>query len=43
MVEEVTDCILEAGYTKQFPSVTLSDKNDMISTVSTYHLFLKVF
>ena len=36
------DCIIEAGYTRQLSSVTLSKRNGVVSTVTTYHLFLKV-
>lgn len=43
MGEEVLDSILEAGFTKPISSVTLLEKNDIVSTITTYHLFLKVY
>ena len=42
MGEEVLDCISEAGFTKPLSSVSLSEKKDIVSTITTYHLFIKV-
>ena len=42
MEEEVIDWILEAGYTRSLSSVTQAEKNAIVSTITTYHLFLKV-
>ena len=30
------------GFTKAIPSIQLSDKTDVVSTLVTYHLFIKV-
>ena len=39
--EEVIDLVTEAGYTKSLSSVELSDRNNLISTITTYHIFIK--
>ena len=36
------DCILETGYTRPLSSVLLSEKNELLATITTYHLFVKV-
>ena len=43
MKEEVLDCISDAGFTRPLSSVTFSEKNDIVLTITTYHLFLKVY
>ena len=40
--DDVLDCVLEVGFTKPFPLVQLSDREDLLSTITTYHLFIKV-
>ena len=39
--EEVIDLVTEAGYTKSLSSVELNDRNNLISTITTYHVFIK--
>ena len=42
MEENVLDCITEDGFTKPLSALTLAEKSDIVSTITTYHLFVKV-
>lgn len=42
MEETVLDCITEAGFTKPLSALTLAERNDVVLTITTYHLFVKV-
>ena len=37
MGEEVLDCISEAGFTKPLSSVSLSEKKDIVSTITPFY------
>lgn len=36
------DTLVEVRFTKAIPSIQLSDKTNVVSTILTYHLFIKV-
>ena len=40
--ELVLNSLLEAGYKKPICRVSLADKADLVSLITTYHLFIKV-
>ena len=40
--EDVMSSLLEAGYNKCFNKIILTDRSDIISTLISFHLFLKV-
>ena len=42
MDEAVLDCITDAGFTKPLSTLTMTEKSSIVSTITTYHLFLKV-
>ena len=36
------DIVMEAGYKKPLSKLSLEDKEDLVSVITTYHLFIKV-
>lgn len=40
--EDIQSQIIEAGFTKPVSSLSLSDKGEVVSTLLTFHLFIKV-
>ena len=39
--EEALTCISEIGFTKPLSTVRLTDKVDIVSSIQTFHLFIK--
>ena len=35
-------CLVEAGYLKALTSVSVNEKNDIVTTITTFYLFVKV-
>lgn len=40
--ETVLTCMSDVGFTKPLSTVRLADKDEIISTIVTFHLFIKV-